>query len=108
MTSSLSVYRSDHGNALLIWAVRSGLLGISGIGLWVMVLMMVFFGYQIAISNRMVPGVMIDGVDVGGLTLEQARAQLASSSRLSPTSDLHLRLSRARLASFGNRAWGAP
>ena len=79
MTSSLSVDPSDHGNALLIWAVRSGLLGILGIGLWVMVLMMVFFGYQIAISNRMVPGVMIDGVDVGGLTLEQARAQLASS-----------------------------
>ncbi|MFZ4828630.1 MAG: VanW family protein [Phototrophicaceae bacterium] len=79
MTSSLSVDSSDHGIAPLIWVVRSALLGILGMGLWVMVLMMVFFGYQISISNRIVPGVMIDGVDVGGLTLEQVRAQLGST-----------------------------
>ena len=79
MTPSPSTYPQTDPISPLVWLVRSALLGMMGIGLWVMVLMMVFFGYQIAISDRIVPGVMIDGVNVGGLTLEEARAQLASS-----------------------------
>lgn len=74
-------YARPRARAANPWLIRLPLLVISGGFLWFLVLGLFLLAFQLRYQTRIYPGVYVMDVSVGGLTLEEARAQIAQRFR---------------------------
>lgn len=66
-------------NSLAVWLVRLPLLMFMGLVLLSLVLGVFLVAFQVRIQDRIVPGVSVAGLDVGGMTYDEAIAALSNS-----------------------------
>ncbi len=74
--TSVPVEQPRHDPILNPWLIRLPILAISGAVLLALILTALVGLYQVAFHDRIVPGVSSDGIALGGLTRDQARAAL--------------------------------
>ncbi|MBN2388910.1 MAG: VanW family protein [Anaerolineales bacterium] len=65
------------GKSALISQIAAALIG--GMALFLVGIFLVSSGYQLAYAGRMVPGVSVAGVDLSGLTVEEAAVRLSQT-----------------------------
>ncbi|MGB1286531.1 MAG: VanW family protein [Aggregatilineales bacterium] len=82
---------------LMLWLVRLPLLAFAGMMLLILVLLLFLAAFQIRYQSLFYPGVNVAGVDVSGLTPEQARPLLANAVTYGSDTVFTLR--------DGNRIW---
>ncbi|MGB7339474.1 MAG: VanW family protein [Phototrophicaceae bacterium] len=71
--------QSPQQNRLNPWVIRIPILFITGAILTAIVLVLFLFAFQLRIAERVIPGVYALGIDLSGLTLDEAETVLAES-----------------------------
>ncbi len=66
-------------NPVAVWLIRLPLLGFMGLVILALVLGVFLVAFQIRVQDRIVPGVSVAGIDVSGMTYEEATTALANS-----------------------------
>jgi len=64
-------------SGLAVWLVRLPLLGFMGLVILALVLAFFLVAFQIRVQDRIVPGVSVAGVNLGGMTYEEAVAAVS-------------------------------
>lgn len=66
-------------NPIAVWLIRLPVLGFMGLVILALVLGVFLVAFQIRVQDRIVPGVSVAGINVSGMTYEEAMTALADS-----------------------------